>query len=273
MIYRSNLTAPDLHSRFLHINSRPMGHSYGHDVPRDWADKAADDPVFGLYTRCGCMTHDECAIVYNTVRDLTLQLNAPNCARTRSQFANGVVLDIGSHTLFTTAFMVQAVWDVLGKGAGYAYTTAIDPMYRVDGFKQRAIDNIEAAGLREPGSMIFLPETSQQYFEAMRRAKMALLGKNVICIDGAHDAPCPEQDAIGANELLDPEGIIIFHDVIGEPVQQGINSLVALGYSYRIYYTPHVLAVCWRNSFDFVPPHHVPDPAVAAAVKGRLRLL
>jgi hypothetical protein len=65
MIYRSNLEAPDLTPHFKHLVSRPMPHSFGHDVPSDWGDKADDDPVFGLYKKCGMWTHDEAAILFN----------------------------------------------------------------------------------------------------------------------------------------------------------------------------------------------------------------
>ena len=49
MDYRSNLEVPDLRSRFKHLHWRPMGHSFGHDVPSDWSDMADHDPVFGIY--------------------------------------------------------------------------------------------------------------------------------------------------------------------------------------------------------------------------------
>lgn len=45
MIYRSNLICPDLTPHFKHLVSRPMPHSFGHDVPSDWADKS----VVGLF--------------------------------------------------------------------------------------------------------------------------------------------------------------------------------------------------------------------------------
>ncbi len=70
MIYRSNLSAPDLQTCFRHVASRPMPHSQGHDVTTHFSDKADDDPVFGIYKQCGFWTHDEAAILYNVANKI-----------------------------------------------------------------------------------------------------------------------------------------------------------------------------------------------------------
>jgi len=94
MIYKSNLEAPDLSRFFKHLTVSPMAHSFGHDVPRDWADKSDDDPVFGIWKRCGFWTHDEAAILYNV-----------------AQRVNGFWLDMG----------IESVWAVLKRGLHGVY--------------------------------------------------------------------------------------------------------------------------------------------------------
>ena len=231
MIYRSELYAPDLHKLFYkHVNSRVMAHSNGHDVPSDWFDKDDDDEQFGIYKRCGCMTHDECAIVFSIAK------------RVRDAESWLPFLDIGSHTLFTTCFLAEAGNQV----------TAVDPMYRVEEFENRAMMN----GAAYKGKIKLFAGTSNEFFKQYD-SKRKFAG---VIIDGDHDSPCPLDDAKNAHSVLYDDGVIIFHDVSGKPVQDGIEWLISKGYNYRIYFTPHVVAVCWRGRFD--PPSHTPDEKI-----------
>ena len=232
MIYRSNLTAPDLAPHFKHLVSRPMGHSFGHDVPSDWGDKADDDPVFGLYKKCGFWTHDEAAILYNVAR------------------GRGEALDIGAHTGWTSQHMAQ----------GGKVVVAIDPMYQVKEFVRRAMDNAIL-------QVAMTGRTSRQYFED---TKLAPPRFNLICIDGDHSEGEPLRDAMRAEEHLLPDGVIIFHDGVGRPVQEAVQYLMARGFKCRAYFTPHLVFCCWRG--DFVPPDHVPDQKVKnALLDGRFK--
>jgi predicted O-methyltransferase YrrM len=234
MIYRSNLKAPDLTPHFKHLVSRPMGHSFGHDVPSDWGDKADDDPVFGIYKRCGFWTHDEAAILYNVAR----------------QLAPGRALDIGAHTGWTTQHLAQAGLQTIG----------IDPMYGVQEFHRRARDNAVM-------SCALTHRTSQEYFAAILDNQMKF---RVIVIDGDHSEGKPLEDAISAEKHLAQTGVIIFHDGVGRPVQEAVQYLMAHGFKCRAYFTPHLVFCCWRG--DFVPPDHVPDPKVNnALLDGRFK--
>ncbi len=60
MIFRSNLTCPDLSPHFK-LLVKPRGYSFGHDVP--------SDPDFD--PECGYWTHDEAAILYHVARNLS----------------------------------------------------------------------------------------------------------------------------------------------------------------------------------------------------------
>lgn len=226
MIYRSNLTCPDFTPKFRHLHSRPMAHSFGHDVPSDWKDKADDDPVFGLYKRCGMWTHDEAAILWNV------------SARVKLKRA----LDIGCHTGWTTTHMAVPGMSI----------AAIDPMIRVPEFHQRFIDN------GAPSGVSFA--TSEQYFKSLSPG--AIFG--LVVIDGDHTAPIPLEDAENALDHLGPDGVIMLHDGTGKPVRDAVRFLIGEGMHCRGYCTPHLVFCCWRG--DFKPPNHVPDPDVAGAI-------
>ena len=228
MIYRSNLTCPDLQPFFQHTHCRVMGHSQGHDVLSDFTDKALDDPVFGIYKQCGFWTHDEAAILYNVARAI-----------------GGDWLDIGGLTGWTAAHEAAAGCTV----------TAIDTMYSVPDFQARTRENLLNVGIAGFARDIELQSgTSNEFFT---RDLRTLDG---IVIDGDHSPPCPLQDAINASTRIKPGGVILFHDAIGEPVKEGYRYLQGLGWKLRIYKTPHVVALCYRD--PFVPPEHIPDPRV-----------
>lgn len=242
MIYRSNLTCPDLTPHFRHLHSRVMPHSFGHDVPSDWADKADDDPVFGLYKRCGMWTHDEAAILYNVAR----------------KTPGAVWVDVGAHTGWTTAHL---------SCAGHE-TRAVDPMLRLRQFGNRLRKNL---GMRVTGEaeitqfgyeLIDLGITSSEYIadqdEDVRDNGPCDGYFSGFCIDGDHEPGEPLKDAQGAARHLGDTGVIIFHDFIGQPVREAVTWLMQQGFHARVYMTPHMVACCWRG--DFTPPDHVPDP-------------
>lgn len=225
MIYRSNLRCPDLTPYFPHLDVRPMRHSYGHSVPSDWADKAEDDPQFALYKNCGLLTHDEVAILWNIAERMP-----------------GFWLDIGSHTGWSTAHIASATGrSVLG----------IDPMYGVAEFLDRAQSNTKAF------PVYYRNHTSRVFFRAFRDMRFS-----GVMIDGDHTEGEPLLDAQSALGRLNAEGVIVFHDFIGKPVRDAVAYLIDQGLSYRIYWTPHVMACCWRG--NFTPPEHYADPRLFA---------
>jgi len=232
MIYRSNLTAPDLTPHFKHLHSRVMGHSFGHDVLSDWADKADDDPVFGIYKRCGFWTHDEAAILYNVAKSVPGEYWA----------------DIGAHTGWTTAHIMAA-----GKKC-----PGIDPMFMNTEFMSRFDDNIWAA----TGRLSNMFGASSEVWFSHYYAGTDLI-RSGWCIDGDHETGQPLIDAQGAVAHLASGGVILFHDFVGLPVREAVRWLMTeRGMRVKLYLTPHVVACCWRG--DWEPPHHVPDPGIVA---------
>lgn len=105
MIYRSNLSCPDLSPRFKLAN--PAVQMLGHDVPTD--------PDFD--PNCGFWTHDEAAILYNVAKQI-----------------GGLWLDIGSRFGWTAAHLEAASCSVI----------ALDPEYHRAEFLERASASIGA---------------------------------------------------------------------------------------------------------------------------------
>lgn len=199
-----------------------MLHSFGHDVPSDWGDKADDDPVFGIYKKCGFWTHDEAAILYNVAK-----------------LAGSGWLDVGCHTGWTTRHIRQA--SCLVKG--------VDPMLRVPEFRRRYFENLAETII--PLTAV----TSAEYYARLASTRVHFSGH---CIDGDHEPGKPLEDAQNAAKHLADTGVIIFHDALGLPVREAAQWLMGQGFKARWYSTPHGILLCWRG--DFVPPDHVPDP-------------
>lgn len=234
MIYKSNLPAPHWTQHFKHLTVRPMGHSFGHSVPSDWADKADDDPQFGLYKRCGLWTHDEAAILYWVAKHV-----------------GGDWVDIGAHTGWTTAHIAS--------GSGRE-VDAVDPMFGVRDFVERFMEN---TGQRINTTW---PQTSNAFFAAFGNTKAAReMEWAGVCIDGDHEPGKPLEDAKNAAAHLTQSGVIVFHDFTGQPVREAVQYLMDLGFSARVYFTPHGVACCWRGSL--VLPDHAPDPAIERAFR------
>jgi hypothetical protein len=247
MIYRSNLEAPDLQPYFHYAHSRVMAHSMGHDVLSDWAEKADDDPEFSLYKQCGFWTHDEAAILYNIAKALP----------------GPYWLDIGAHTGWTTAHIVAA--------GGFAY--ALEPLWpdvRMpnDPFRRQVVkrfsENTDPIGDQYIGHVTgALGLRSDHYFAVLGKYGPGVNGCAPfvgVVIDGDHHRPCPLQDAMNAAAHLKDTGVILLHDFIGRPVQEAVEYLLDYGFKCRAYWTPHMVACCWRG--DFSPPAHSRDPHI-----------
>lgn len=225
MIYRSNLSVPDLTPNFKHLTQRTMGQSMGHDVLSDWADKSDDDPVFGIWKRCGFWTHDEGSILYHVANR-----------------AGGNWCDIGCHTAWTSLH--------INVGSGKP-VDCVDYMLGLPEFLDRFKENTREARVV---AVHDLPFKSDDFFKSITWKYSG------FCIDGDHDRPQPLHDAQNAVKHLADDGVIIFHDFIGRPVQEAVEYLMGIGFKTRAYWTPHMVACCWRG--DFVPPDHVRDSAI-----------
>jgi hypothetical protein len=199
----------------------------GHDVLSDFADRPEGDPLLGLYKNCGFWTHSEAAILFNIAKLL-----------------KGDWLDIGAHT----------GWTAVHQAAAGCCVWAVDNMLAVPEFADRFDDNVMESELDE--QITPFAGTSNEFFAAETGPHLF----SGIVIDGDHCAPCPLEDAKNAESRLTETGVILFHDFIGRPVREGVEYLMSEGFKCKIYWTPHMVACCWRG--DLLPPHHIPDPRI-----------
>jgi rhodanese-related sulfurtransferase len=218
-----------------------MGHSFGHAVLSDWADKADDDPEFAVFKQCGFWTHDEAAILYHCARQL-----------------KGKWVEIGGHTGWTAAHIL----------AGEAESVvSIDPLYppswKSQHFFQRFRENLTNCGTFDQS--IAWGGTSQQFLQCWPPGQQF----DGAVIDGSHIEPDPQNDAKGLLPLMKDRCVVLLHDALGRPVQEASQILVDQGFNQKFYYTPHGVIVCWRG--DFTPPEHVPDPEVNRQIMDRLK--
>jgi hypothetical protein len=232
------LTMPDLRSHFRHLHWRVMPQSFGVEVASDWADKSADDPIFGQFKNCGLWTMGEAAILFNVAKEIS-----------------GQWLDVGSHTGWTTRHLMAA---------GLHPVHMIEPMYAVPEFLQRMYSSTQAF------TNVPLPMYSDDFWESFAGFGLNGDGSRAfsntftgVCIDGCHEDGQPQRDAANAAKHLADTGVIIFHDGVGRPVREAAQYLMSIGFKCRAYFTPYLVLCCWRG--DFTPPDHEPDPVVKAA--------
>lgn len=221
MIYRSNLTAPDLSPHFK--LRTPPKQIMGHDAP--------SDPDFE--PECTYWTHDEAAILYNV-----------------AGLVKGSWLDIGSRFGWTAKHIN---WITNGP------VICIDPTYDDEDRLQRFCSNTGwnaewcFAGIFDE----WLVATGHGRLPHQSRLFSGCV------IDGNHDAPWPESDAVRCHLNTRVNGaVILFHDFWGKPIREGVKLLMNAGYNCRVYYTPNGVACCWRGLPDFHPPDHVRDPNI-----------
>ncbi len=77
-------------------------------------------------------------------------------------------------------------------------------------------------------------------------------------IDGDHDGPAPNNDALATARYLEPTAMVLFHDLISPHVAAALRTLASNGWSTMIYQTAQMMGVAWRG--DIAPVRHRPDP-------------
>ena len=225
MIYRSNLTAPDLSPHFKQLLVRPRPWSLGHDIP--------SDPD---YEPENCfMSHDEAAILWQ-------------CAYSMS----GDWVDIGARFGWSTIHVASAGCNVV----------AVDHVLKLIVAQERLEGNLHfwwhrISEVISKSSSIALAQLNANNYGISDRPVKYFAG---FCIDANHDSPEPTNDARGCLKIAAPDCCIVFHDFRGRPIRDAVRFLMGEGFRARVYWTPSMMAVCWRG--NFVPPVHVRDPKV-----------
>ncbi len=229
MIYRSNLTLPDMGTTFkLRADVIQM---LGHDMP--------SDPDFE--PNCGYCTHDEIAILHAT-------LSGP-------QFHRKTVIDIGARFGWTAKAIYQATGGAV---------LAVDPILK---WGTPEYTRFEANLGKTRGGILPFPVTSGEFFtarqKAARRETVGEFGRySAFMIDGNHDVPEPLNDAKGALSIATDDCVMIFHDGRGKPVSDAVTFLLDNGFRARFYWTPNGMFVAWRGFEGWAPPDHDRDPAI-----------
>jgi len=183
-------------------------------------------------TGCGMWTHDEAAILYNI-----------------AWAVRGPWLDIGGYV----------GWTAVHIAAAGCHVKSLDPSYSNSSFLERTTTNIRACGraLHRVLAIDSIAITSDEFFASNEQLFAGIM------IDGNHSAPYPKQDAINADKFAAPDGVVLFHDVTHPDVREGLKVLIGNGWNYKLYWTPHLIAVCWRpTNTGFKPPEHNPDPFI-----------
>ena len=213
MIYKSNLTCPDLSSHFkLLVKPRPW--SLGHSIP--------SDPDYE--PECCFMSHDEAAILYHCATQM-----------------RGPWVDVGSRFGWTAKHINWIT---------NSPVECVDTGYGSQALRNRFLENMGGswAPFTFAGTVLQLVDTSPA-----RRA----MG---FCIDANHDDPEPLNDARACLKIAAPDCCMVFHDFRGRPIRDAVRFLMAEGFHARVYWTPAMMAVCWRG--NFTPPLHHRDPRV-----------
>jgi Methyltransferase domain len=234
MIYKSNLTAPDL-TQYFRLLSKPRPWSFGHDIP--------SHP--DIEPECCYFSHDEAAIMYNVAVQI-----------------GGWWVDIGSRFGWSTAHLMAAACSVY----------SVDPIHQVLEYSQIEDRAMHSLDMHLSGHFIrqVVPLTSVEFLS--RPQEYARYDGFVI--DGNHDSPEPLHDATLALMRAKLDCAILFHDFYGRPIRDAVRFLMAAGWKCRIYWTPNGVALCWRGfeqtnvqrgRENFMPPFHEPDPAIRPA--------
>jgi predicted O-methyltransferase YrrM len=231
----------NISQHFEHLQCRVMSHSCGHEVLSDWADKSDDDPVFGLYKKCGFIGEQEADIL----------------RRCAAQFPGGRFLDIGAHTGWSSLHMALTP---------AAEVIAVENMFDNAEFIYRFDCNISRAMLDHPHIRIVpFSGRSEEYHKQWETLTVRPRFDGVF-IDGDHGAPNPLDDANRAHAMLKTSGFIGFHDAIGGPVHDGVSYLLNRGFKAKLYWTSAALMViCWRGTF--APPDYTPDAKLSVLLQ------
>lgn len=192
--------------------------------PRPWSlgHSIPSDPDYE--PDCCFMSHDEAAILYH-------------CAKS----ARGPWVDVGSRFGWTAKHINWITND---------FVACLDPHFMMAALRRRFLENVGLSW-----SDWTFPFTLRQYADSSQRRLFS-----GFCIDGNHDDPEPLRDAMAALTIAAPKCCMAFHDFRGRPIRDAVRYLMGQGFKARVYWTPAMMAVCWRG--DFTPPVHERDPNI-----------
>ena len=202
----------------------PQGHPWPYvrkASPHNWyADRR--NPLIGFVSR------DEAHILFNTAL----------------RFDGMSALEIGCFAGFSTCHLAL----------GGVRLDVIDPLLRDARAMSTVCQSLISAGVMDACRVI--PDASP--------AAVARLGEregrrwSLAFIDGDHEGDGPRRDAEVCEPFLQPDAVVLFHDLLSPHVAAGLRLFRERGWKTRLYLTNQVMGVAWRGNVE--PVQHTPDP-------------
>jgi predicted O-methyltransferase YrrM len=194
------------------------------NVPHNWyVDRRIPD--------VGFVSRDEAHILYN------IGLN----------FAGKRALEIGC----------WLGWSACHLALGGVTLEVIDPLLVREEFRASVVQSLSAAGVL-PRITLYGGMSPQGVLEIA--ARNAQRKWSLIFIDGDHEGDAPLNDAKACLPLLEPDGMVVFHDLAAPAVARGLDYCRDQGWNTLVYQTMQIMGAAWRGNVK--PIEHHPDPAV-----------
>ena len=132
----------------------------------------------------------------------------------------------------------------------------VDPILAEEAHLEDVRDSLAAAGVL--GNVRLYGAASP---DAVRDLAKLSRGKwNFFFVDGDHKGAAPARDAEACVEHAAEDAMIVFHDLMSQDVEQGLQLLQRKGWNVRIYQTMRIMGVAWRGSAK--PVAHLADPSI-----------
>ncbi|HLJ21678.1 MAG TPA: class I SAM-dependent methyltransferase, partial [Stellaceae bacterium] len=212
----------------------PRGHPWPYirqETPHNWyADRR--QPLIGFVSR------DEAHILFNTAL----------------RFDGKPALEIGCYLGFSTCHLAL----------GGVQLDVVDPLLRDASVMASVCESLVSAGVMDACRLV--PDGSP--------AAVVRLGEregrrwSLAFIDGDHEGDAPGRDAEVCERFLEPDALVLFHDLLSPHVAAGLRFFRERGWKTRIYLTSQVMGVAWRGSVE--PIQHTPDPELPRALPPHL---
>jgi predicted O-methyltransferase YrrM len=176
----------------------------------------------------GFINTDEAAILYSNAR----------------LFAGKAGLEIGAWRGWSTCHLLAA---------GLASLHVIEPRLADLEWNYEFAATLKSAGGAERAHLVpgFSPGEVARLGDGGWRWSFAF-------IDGDHDGEAPTTDALVSTRYLEPNAMVLFHDLASPHVAAALAALKGEGWRTAVYQTAQIMGVAWRG--DVAPAPHRPDP-------------
>jgi hypothetical protein len=176
----------------------------------------------------GFINRDEASILYSSAR----------------LFAGRRGLEIGAWRGWSTCHLLVS---------GLASLHVVEPLLADADWRSEFLVAVKGAG--EEDRAILVPGPSPA--EVVRLGEVGLRWSFAF-IDGDHDGQAPTDDALAVARYLEPNAMVLFHDLISPHVAAALRALASNGWKAMVYQTAQMMGVAWRG--DVSPVRHRPDP-------------